>query len=192
MKTMWCFVRWCVTSIALVACGAEGGAGAPGSPDASSNGAACAAQSDCPRGQACLTAGGRSACAVACSVGGDECSGTATCGPVGSASVNFCRAATAPDDSSAAPPEEPPRAPCRTDAECVAFGAGAVCGASRGARDCTIPCAARADCNPPSRQGVAVNVMDCVADAANPARRICVPDPACFQAGNPFACVSVP
>lgn len=179
---------------ALAACGPSSGRPIGSSP-ASGNGAACQSQSDCPTGQACLSVGGVSACALSCSASANECSGMASCGNVGSVSASYCRPANASssaDAQSAPTAEEQPRIPCRADSECAAVQSDAVCGAFRGARDCTIRCTTRSQCNPPAIGGIVTNFLDCVTDEADPSRRVCVPDPACFQASNPYACVSLP
>jgi len=182
-------------ALALAACG-SGSSRPVGSSPSSGNGAACQSQSDCPSGQACLTVGGVSACTISCSASGSECTGMASCGSVGSVSASFCRpptmSASMADAGEAPRAEEQPKAPCRSDAECVALQEGAVCGASRGERGCTIVCSARSQCNPPAVGGIATNFMDCVTDESNPSRRICAPDPACFQPSNPYACVTLP
>lgn len=194
MKSISMFSFSLLASMALAACGPASSRPVGSSPS-SGNGAACQSQSDCPNGQACLSVGGVSACTISCSASGSECTGMASCGAVGSVSASFCRPATMSSsgaDASAPSAEEQPKAPCRSDAECVALQEGSVCGAFRGDRGCTIVCSQRSQCNPPAVGGLATNFMDCVTDESNPARRICAPDPACFQPSNPYACVTFP
>ncbi|MBL8684682.1 MAG: hypothetical protein JNK05_36235 [Myxococcales bacterium] len=182
-------------SFVLAACG-PGSSRPVGTSASSGNGAPCQSQGDCPSGQTCLTVGGVSACTISCTASATECTGSASCGSFGSVSASVCRPATMSSssaDASAAPrADEQPKAPCRADAECVRLQEGSICGAFRGERACTIACSERSQCNPPAVQGIVTNFMDCVTDEANPARRICAPDPACLQPSNPFACVTFP
>jgi hypothetical protein len=191
MKTLHTIALWTLSTLALYACGGPANSRQIGANPAAGNGAACQSQSDCPTGQACLTLNGVSACALSCTASASACSGSATCSGVGSINASFCAPppAMTTDAGTPARVEDQPRAPCRADGECAALHAGAVCGAALGVRDCTIACTARAQCNPPALGGIATDFMDCVTDESNPVRKICAPDPRCFQ-GNPTACVT--
>lgn len=192
MKTLRTLTLWTLAALSLTACSGPSNTRPIGTNPASGNGAACQSQSDCPSGQACLTLNGISACALSCTASANECSGMASCGSVSSISASYCTppAEMTTDAGQPARAEDRARVPCRADNECAALQAGAVCGGAFGVRDCTIACTARAQCNPPAFGGITTNFMDCVTDESNPARKICAPDPMCFQ-GNPNACVTI-
>lgn len=63
-------------------------------------------------------------------------------------------------------PEEEPRIPCMTDAECDALTAGAICVEWKGARDCTIPCTMETVCDLPAAGGIVFDFLTCLEDAA--------------------------
>ncbi|MCA9541138.1 MAG: hypothetical protein KC620_19695 [Myxococcales bacterium] len=77
-------------------------------------------------------------------------------------------------------PSEPPRLPCKEDADCEG---DLVCATWMGQRDCTILCNAEADCTPPSVGGVTIDVATCGQDEGQD-RMVCVPDENCFP--NPI------
>ncbi len=99
----------------------------------------------------------------------------------------FCRfGETPPPGGVEETPSEPPRLPCRNDAECAS---GEVCGTYGGEKQCTIPCSVETDCDLPPLGGVRFDFMACLADENTAiSRTICAPDAACFQ--NPLACTS--
>lgn len=149
-------------------------------------GARCVSASDCPASTVCIAAGGRSACQPTCSASADECGGNASCGGVGSLSINVCQ--PTPQESDPPTEAEQPRIPCRTDRECDALHAGAICAEYQGVYDCTIPCGAERDCDVPRLGGFQVDFMTCAPDEGAPSRRACLPDAECFS--NPLACVN--
>ncbi|MCB9749624.1 MAG: hypothetical protein H6713_06400 [Myxococcales bacterium] len=149
---------------------------------------ACTSTADCEDGFVCLSVGGAGGvCTPQCTASADECGGMASCSAVGAlAEVNVCE--DDPEDPSAPPkPEEEPQITCMEDAECEALQAGTICVEWKGARSCTIPCAAEADCDLPGAGGVTVDFLACLPDEANDARMGCVPDEACFD--DPLMCI---
>ena len=100
----------------------------------------------------------------------------------------FCRFGGPPAGGTEDTPSEPPRLPCRGDADCET---GEVCGTYQGERQCTLPCTVEQDCDLPALGGIRIDLMTCGADqTAGTSRSICLPDPACFS--NPLACTSFP
>ena len=153
----------------------------------SSGGASCVTSSDCA-GTVCVTVGSASACTPKCSVTASECGGEATCQGVGTVGVNVC---APPPASAAAPkPEEQPKLPCKTDAECSNLHPGAICATWRGERDCTNVCASDDACQPPAIGGVLINFMKCQTDEGNMTRKACLPRAECVT--NPSACITAP
>ena len=168
--------------LSLVACGSEG-------DEASGGEAPCQSNSDCTGGMVCVSFGsGAGVCTPTCSVSGDECSGTAGCSGVGTLSVSVCQETST--DGEAPAPEEQPRVPCTTDAECAAIQPGIICAEFEGVRDCTIPCTVEGDCDLPSVGGMSVDFMTCIADErSDQTRTACLPDKACFT--NPMTCIDM-
>ncbi|MEZ4430196.1 MAG: hypothetical protein R3A51_21150 [Nannocystaceae bacterium] len=149
----------------------DGGDGADGD--------GCMFSSDCADALVCITVGDLGGvCTPQCSASADECGATASCSGVGALSVNVCQ--DDPDPQSPPKPEEQPKLPCMTDADCSELASGAICVEWKGERDCTIPCAAESDCDLPSAGGISVDFLACTADEADDARMGCVPDEACF------------
>lgn len=96
------------------------------------------------------------------------------------AGLTFCRfGATEPEMPET--PAEPPRLPCKQDADCQD---GMVCGTFMGERDCTIECGGEDDCTPPSLGGVTIDLATC-GDDEGAERTICIPDLDCYP--NPIA-----
>lgn len=181
----------CALTTAWVAgCSNDTGGGDP----ASGMGAACATTTDCPTGQACLVVDGAGACALSCTAGGNECSGSAGCEGVGVVEADFCQppAPSDADPDSPPQPEEEPLLACETDADCAALDPGAVCALHLGARGCTVLCSARTECNPPPVAGVATDFYDCIPDEGDSSRTVCLLDEACLNAADPLACVTIP
>lgn len=75
-----------------------------------------------------------------------------------------------------APPSEPPRLPCREDADC---DDGLVCAEFEGERDCTLPCTEEDECTPPALGGLTVDLATCGQDEGAD-RTVCLPDLDCF------------
>ena len=165
------------------------GCGSKGDSENGGGSAPCESNSDCPAGLACVSFGaGAGVCTPTCSVSGDECSGTAGCTGVGALSVNVCQEPEPEGETPA--PEEQPRIPCKTDAECSALNAGAVCAQWKGERDCTIECTAEAQCDPPTVGGMKMDFMTCIADErTDKERTACLPDEKCFN--DPMSCVEM-
>ncbi|MBT6432049.1 MAG: hypothetical protein HOK97_11005 [Deltaproteobacteria bacterium] len=182
-KLFCCFISM-VGAVALVACG--GGSTAP----------SCTTLADCASGTVCIGAGsGASACLPDCSVSTTECSASASCTGVGSTSVSICQEAEEEEQSSggetAAPePQEEPRIPCTTDAECNTLQAGLICAEFQGMKDCTIPCSQESDCDMPSVGGMSIDFMTCIDDEGDSSRQACLPDVACFN--DPMSCITMP
>lgn len=155
-----------------------------------SEGKSCETASECGA-SVCVRVDEAASCVPRCSVGGNDCSGEASCQGVGSLSVNVCvrkqKAATASD-----PPEqkEQPRLPCKTDTDCTPLDSRAICAQWHGRRDCTIPCTSDDVCTEPEIAGVAVNFESCQSDEGNTARRACLPRAECES--DPRSCVSYP
>lgn len=100
------------------------------------------------------------------------------------AGLSFCRfGATEPEMPET--PAQPPRLPCREDADCED---GLVCGTFMGERDCTIPCAMEDDCTPPSLGGITLDLATCGQDEGED-RMICVPDTDCYPDPIAAGCV---
>jgi len=99
--------------------------------------------------------------------------------------LSFCRyGATEP--ATPEPPAEPPRLPCRTDADCEG---NAVCATYEGQTDCTLPCNSEPECTPPSLGGVTLDLATCAPDQTpGEDRTVCLPDPACFPSA--MSCIS--
>lgn len=180
LTSVWLTTVCCALLIGLVGCGGES---ATRSDPSAGKGASCATSAGCPSGQACVSVGGVSACSLVCSAAASECTGSASCTGVGSVSLSVCEPMPQMDD-----PDSRPRLPCAADGECAALDPSYVCASFMGARDCTIVCANRVGCNPPSAGGLTTNFMDCRPDEGTPGRSVCVPDPACLS--NPTSCYS--
>ncbi len=155
----------------------------------SGSGKSCSSIGDCEGGYLCLATSTGSACAPTCSASVNECGASATCGQVGILSVSACQPTPAPatGTTTMAKAVEQPKVPCKTDAECASVQPGTVCASFKGARDCTIPCTAPANCVPPAVGGVTVRFLTCSTDEGQN-RQVCLPDPACLSA--PTSCVS--
>jgi hypothetical protein len=165
-----------------------GGAGAPGE---GGEGDRCAALADCGDELVCLAIGDEApTCALTCSASADACGASAACAGVGALEIDVCQPPESVADEEGAPAEEDrPSLPCRDDTECDALYPGAVCGTWRGARECTLPCADDAVCNPPEVMGVVTTFLECGLDEGAD-RDICVPNEACFA--DPLGCISFP
>ena len=172
-----------------------------GDGDASANNGAapaqsCSGQSDCAQDYACVTTAGVSYCQPVCTASANECGASASCGSVGATSVNVCQPEDDSSDSNSSPeeaapkPDEQPKLPCSTDADCAQFDAGAICAEFEGEKDCTIPCTQESDCDVPAIGGFSVDFLTCLPDESNTMRSACVPDAACFA--NPLDCVTLP
>ncbi len=178
-------IGWLATAALLLGACSGGGA-------SEGRGASCSDPSPCGPGEACIVASGTGACSLSCTTTGNECSGTASCEGVGSLSANYCQ----PPPPSAEEPDGAPRASeephlrCSTDAQCDAIERGAVCALFAGDRECTVPCTARSQCNPPTLAGITVDFYACLADEGDRSRTVCVLDPACLG-GDPLACVTI-
>jgi len=176
------FVMAMLAMFSLAGCGTKGD---------SENGSAppCESNSDCTSGLACVTfGGGAGVCTPTCSVSGDECSGSAGCKGVGALSVNVCQEEEAEGEAPA--PEEQPKIPCKTDAECDALHAGAICAQWKGVKDCTIQCMGEATCDMPEVGGMKLDFMTCIADErTDKDRTACLPDEKCFT--DPMSCVEL-
>lgn len=98
------------------------------------------------------------------------------------AGLSFCRFGDTPQQSE--PPEEPPRRPCRSDAEC----APGVCATYHGERGCTIACDDEEECTLPPVGGVTFDMMECLPDQGAE-RDVCLPDADCFP--DPSVCIDV-
>ena len=113
---------------------------------------------------------------------------------VGSTSVSICEEpkeeTSSGGEQSAPEPEEEPRIPCKTDAECDALQSGLICAQFQGQRDCTIPCSQESDRDTPAVGGMSIDFMTCIADEGDSSRNACLPDVACFN--NPMDCVTMP
>lgn len=175
----------------LTACGGSDSDGDSGEND---NSAAmdCNVSSDCDDGFVCLEIAGSRGCAPTCEGQADECGASGSCGGVGVTTVDVCqeKEATEPTAENPPEPEEQPRLPCETDADCSDIQAGLICVEFQGQKDCTIPCGVESDCDLPSAQGIEIDLLACEADEADASRTGCVPDLACFD--NPASCITVP
>jgi hypothetical protein len=179
-------MRWNTALLCLLAaCGTADEASDNPAPGART----CTTSMDCDQGFVCLTYERDNACTPICTGDTDACGAEASCGGVGVMEVEVCQPATAANAEEPPQPEEQPKIPCKVDSECSALQAGAICAEWQGARDCTIPCAEESDCDMPEVGGIRVDFMRCAADEAQPARRACLPDPACFN--DPFACIDM-
>lgn len=158
-----------------------------GSSEDSSEAVACETSSEC--GSAvCVRVGDAAACAPKCSVSANECSGGASCQGLGSVEVNVC--APAPKDPAQPTVEEQPRVSCKTDTDCSSLDSRAVCAEWNGLRDCTIPCTANDQCNPPSLDGMTkVEFYSCQPDQGQTTRTVCLPREECLT--NPTNCITV-
>ena len=123
-KQFWVFVSALSLAAAgaLVACGESSSGGGP----------SCETLADCAAGTVCVNSGGAgSFCLPDCSISASECSASATCTGVGSTSVSICEEpkeeTSSGGEQSAPEPEEEPRIPCKTDAECDALQSGLIC-----------------------------------------------------------------
>ncbi len=96
--------------------------------------------------------------------------------------LRYCRFG---ETQPSAPPAEPPRLPCKIDADC---DNGQVCAESGGVRDCTLPCANEEQCTPPATGGFVFDFLTCKKD--DKARSVCLPDAACYS--NPLNCTKSP
>ena len=186
-KQFWVFVSALSLAAAgaLVACGESSSGGGP----------SCETLADCAAGTVCVNSGGAgSFCLPDCSISASECSASATCTGVGSTSVSICEEpkeeTSSGGEQSAPEPEEEPRIPCKTDAECDALQSGLICAQFQGQRDCTIPCSQESDCDMPAVGGMSIDFMTCIADEGDSSRNACLPDVACFN--NPMDCVTMP
>lgn len=165
----------------LAACGGE-------EDPAAGRGKSCETLSDCSGGSVCLRSGGVSACALECSLEADACSVNAQCAGVGSIDVQVCQ--PAPENPEQPTPEEQPKIPCQSDAECQSLHPDAVCAEFQGVRDCTIRCEQEEDCDLLGfTAGVRVDFATCIADEGDASRTVCLPDVRCFQ--DVTACVSI-
>lgn len=96
------------------------------------------------------------------------------------AGLSFCRFGdTEPVEPEVA--EEPPRLPCKSDADCDDH---LVCAEFMGERECTLPCTVEDDCTV-SFEGFTFDFHTCGQDAAAD-RLACLPDLACYS--NPQSC----
>lgn len=172
---------------ALAACGSStssepGGGGAGGQ--------ACETTSQCGS-NVCVRVGDVATCSPKCSVNGDECSGSTSCQGIGTFSVNVCAAKPSEANGAASPkPDEQPRLPCKTDADCQPIDARAICAQWKGARDCTIACTSNDVCKEPPVAGVEIDFESCQTDEGNTARKACLPREECEA--NPLSCIKVP
>ncbi len=175
-------------ALILAACASGGDTNDP-SDKSDPTTVACNSSSDCQKDYVCLFVGQGSGCAPICSGSSDECGTNASCGGVGVLDVDVCQ--KKPDtsnDQTPPAPEEQPRIPCKSDAECNALQSGAICAEFQGARDCTLPCSVESDCDVPSLGGVTMDFMTCIPDEGLSTRKACLPDASCFS--NPLACVT--
>ena len=185
-----------LAALLFTACGSDGSSDGGGAAPAQ----ACSGQSDCPENYVCLTVAGESYCQPNCTGSADACGARATCGSVGALSIDVCQPEDDDSDNSggggmasgenAPKPDEQPKLPCATDADCEQFEAGAICAEFEGQRDCTIPCEQESDCDMPSIGGFSVDFLTCLPDEGDNSRSACVPDAACFS--DPLSCVTLP
>ena len=162
------------------ACGSGGDEG---------SGAPCVTSSDCGTNEICLASSVGSACAPLCTGSADECGASASCGQVGVMSVNVCQSSSESTNPDTPPdPEEQPKIPCSSDADCKVADSRAICAQFQGVKDCTLPCTVEANCDMPSIAGMKVDFMTCIADEGQSTRKACLPDIHCFS--NPMDCVT--
>lgn len=176
--------------VAMVACGEAEGEQS-NDDDSTNTSVSCQSSSDCGEGYVCLIVGNDGGCAAVCTGDTNACGAQASCGGVGVLDVDVCQEPQpeSTNGTAEAPaPEEQPRIPCKSDAECSAVQPGAICALFQGQRDCTIPCTAEAQCDMPSLDGFAIDFMTCIADEGSSTRKACLPDARCFT--NPLACVT--
>ena len=179
-------VRAILTSIAMLyvtvlGCGGENG-------ESGGVGQNCETVTDCTGETVCVAIGsGESVCQLECSASADACGASGSCRGVGSLAVDVC---VDEPDGETPDPEEQPRIPCSTDAECEELSPGAICATFQGARDCTIPCEAESDCELPALGGSAPDFFTCAADEGDASRDACLPDLACLD--DPLACAGGP
>ncbi len=151
-------------------------------------GAPCETSSDCGS-DVCVSTSNVASCAPKCALDGNECSGGLTCQGLGSFSVNVCAAKPKEASPSDPPtPEEQPRVPCKTDADCKPLDARAICAQWHGARDCTIACTSNDMCAEGPVGGVTVDFESCQTDEGNQARMACLPRAECED--RPLDCVT--
>jgi hypothetical protein len=161
----------------LAACGSSDGASV-----------SCETATDCEGASVCVSRGDSRRCEITCSVGANECGGSAGCSGVGVLDVNVC--SEPPPEGEAPAAEEQSRIACITDADCDALDAGTICVEWMGERDCTRPCTQESQCTTPSVGGITTDFLTCGDDEANSARKGCIPDERCLT--NPASCVSFP
>lgn len=167
----------------IAACGLA----ACGSSDDSSEAVACETSSECGS-DVCVRVGSASTCAPKCSVSANECSGGASCQGLGSLEVNVC--AEKPKDPAQPKVEEQPRVACKTDSDCSSLDSRAICAQWKGVRDCSVPCTANDQCNPPSVDGITkIEFYSCQPDEGQTTRNVCLPREECLT--NPASCVTV-
>ena len=178
----------------VVGCGgsddeSDGGANGYGGP-------ACVTQSDCGDGAAGVTAASMSVCQPVCTGSINECGASASCGGIGAMSIDVCQPIKeeTPEEEAteehAPAPEEQASLPCVTDEDCSKFDSSAICAQWDGTKDCTIPCTNEPDCDIPAIGGFSVDFMKCQDDEAEPSRKACLPDAACFK--DPMSCITLP
>lgn len=172
--------------VVLAGCGGVGGRATGDEPGpVAAEGDACSSNADCGAELVCLAYGAdQGGCVPTCTASADDCGAEASCGGVGLLEVDVCQ----DEPSQTEPPEEPPRIPCREDADCQALGADLVCAEAWGVRDCALPCERERDCAMPSVGGFAWDMFTCASDEGDPSRDVCVFDPACLD--DPMACLS--
>ena len=174
--------------LAPMACGDDGdtGSGSETAGESDTSDGACVSTEDCSAGNVCVAygpAGG--ACTPQCSATVDECGGEASCAGVGATSINVCQ-----EPQAEPKPEEEPRIPCTSDAECEALESGLICVEFKGESDCTLPCSQESECDVPSVGGITSDFLTCLDDEGDPSRKGCVPDEACFM--DPLSCTDLP
>ena len=169
----------------------NGSGGASGAEYPGDTGQSCQSSADCGDNTVCVRIGDQATCHLDCAVGGNECSGSASCEGVGKVSVNICQPPEpTPSEETPPDPEEAPRLPCQSDAECQALDPATICAEWRGVRDCTIPCATDNQCNLPPIGGISVRLLACQTDEGDQSRMACLPNEACIN--NPQSCFTLP
>lgn len=94
--------------------------------------------------------------------------------------LSFCRFSNEPagaEPETPPQPAEPPRLPCKEDADCEGTQ---VCATLNGKTDCTIPCTVEEDCTPPAVAGVTLDLATCGKEEGQD-RSVCLPDLACWN-----------
>ena len=162
-----------------------------GGAPASEVGSSCDSTLDCGEGLTCLSVGqAAGACQLNCSASADECGAEATCGGVGSLSVDVCQSPESVADEDNAPEEEDRTSvPCTVDEDCSVMQSGAVCATWRDYRECTITCSGDSGCNPPAMMGVTMAFSECAPDEGDIERDVCLPNEDCFTA--PMSCIDL-